>query len=125
MIPGPKSQKGRQCQNELLSCKNQCLVIRLPKEIDHCQAEQIRQECERSFMNFIIRDIIFDFSDTSFMDSSGIGLILGRVRQIHPINGKVYLFGGNEIVRKMLEMSGIQNVVTVLDTIEEVKEVYE
>ena len=62
--------------------KNQCLVIRLPKEIDHCQAEQIRQECERSFMNFIIRDIIFDFS-------------------------------------------GIQNVVTVLDTIEEVKEVYE
>ena len=72
--------------------KNQCLVIRLPKEIDHCQAEQIRQECERSFMNFIIRDIIFDFSDTSFMDSSGIGLILGRVRQIHPINGKVYLF---------------------------------
>ena len=50
--------------------KNQCLVIRLPKEIDHCQAEQIRQECERSFMNFIIRDIIFDFSDTSFMDSS-------------------------------------------------------
>ena len=43
--------------------KNQCLVIRLPKEIDHCQAEQIRQECERSFMNFIIRDIIFDFSD--------------------------------------------------------------
>ena len=72
-------------------------------------------------MNFIIRDIIFDFSDTSFMDSSGIGLILGRVRQIHPINGKVYLFGGNEIIRKMLEMS----VVTVLDTIEEVKEVYE
>ena len=105
--------------------KNQCLVIRLPKEIDHCQAEQIRQECERSFMNFIIRDIIFDFSDNSFMDSSGIGLILGRVRQIHPINGKVYLFGGNEIIRKMLEMSGIQNVVTVLDTIEEVKEVYE
>lgn len=41
--------------------KNQCLVIRLPKEIDHCQAEQIRQECERSFMNFIIRDIIFVF----------------------------------------------------------------
>ncbi len=91
--------------------KNQCLVIRLPKEIDHCQAEQIRQECERSFMNFIIRDIIFDFSDTSFMDSSGIGLILGRVRQIHPINGKVYLFGGNEIIRKMLEMSGIQQIL--------------
>lgn len=52
--------------------KNQCLVIRLPKEIDHYQAEKVRRECEQSFMKFIIRDIIFDFSDTSFMDSSGI-----------------------------------------------------
>ena len=50
--------------------KNQCLVIRLPKEIDHYQAEKVRRECEQSFMKFIIRDIIFDFSDTSFMDSS-------------------------------------------------------
>ena len=50
--------------------KNQCLVIRLPKEIDHYQAEKVRMECEQSFMKFIIRDIIFDFSDTSFMDSS-------------------------------------------------------
>lgn len=105
--------------------KNQCLVIRLPKEIDHYQAEKIRQECEKSFMKFLIRDIIFDFSDTSFMDSSGIGLILGRVRKIHPINGKVYLFGGNELIQKMWEMSGILNLVTVLNNIEEVKEVYE
>ena len=41
--------------------KNQCLVIRLPKEIDHYQAEKVRRECEQSFMKFIIRDIIFDF----------------------------------------------------------------
>ena len=72
--------------------KNQCLVIRLPKEI---------------------------------MDSSGIGLVLGRVRKIHPINGKVYLFGGNELIQKMWEMAGILNLVTVLDSIEKVKEVYE
>ena len=98
--------------------KNQCLVIRLPKEIDHYQAEKVRRECEQSFMKFIIRDIIFDFSDTSFMDSSGIGLVLGRVRKIHPINGKVYL-------QKMWEMAGILNLVTVLDSIEKVKEVYE
>ena len=89
------------------------------------QAEKVRRECEQSFMKFIIRDIIFDFSDTSFMDSSGIGLVLGRVRKIHPINGKVYLFGGNELIQKMWEMAGILNLVTVLDSIEKVKEVYE
>ena len=76
-------------------------------------------------MKFIIRDIIFDFSDTSFMDSSGIGLVLGRVRKIHTIDGEVYLFGGNELIQKMWEMAGILNLVTVLDSIEKVKEVYE
>lgn len=111
-----------------MSCchvKNQCLVIRLPKEIDHYQAEKIKEECEKNFMNFLVRDIIFDFSDTSFMDSSGIGLVLGRIRKVHPVKGKVYLFGGNEIIQRMWEMSGILNLVTVLNSIEEVKEVYE
>ena len=39
--------------------KNQCLVIRLPKEIDHYQAEKVRRECEQSFMKFIIRYILY------------------------------------------------------------------
>ena len=102
-----------------------CLTIYLPREVDHHNADEIRKEADAVISRNHIRYVIFDFDRTDFMDSSGIGLILGRVRQIHPINGKVYLFGGNEIIRKMLEMSGIQNVVTVLDTIEEVKEVYE
>ncbi|MCI6858851.1 MAG: STAS domain-containing protein [Eubacterium sp.] len=105
--------------------RNQCLIIRLPKEIDHRQAEKIRQECEASCMHFLIRDIIFDFSRTVFMDSSGIGLILGRVRKSSPVNGRVYLFGGNEIIKRMWEMSGVTGLVTVLDDIEELKEVYE
>ena len=87
--------------------------------------DQIYLLSGRTALEFIIRDIIFDFSDTSFMDSSGIGLVLGRVRKIHPINGKVYLFGGNELIQKMWEMAGILNLVTVLDSIEKVKEVYE
>ena len=105
--------------------KNQCLFIRLPKEIDHYQAEIVRRECEQSFIKFIIRDIIFDFSDTSFMDSSGIGLVLGRVRKIHPPPGPAPLSGGPALIQKMWEMAGILNLVTVLDSIEKVKEVYE
>lgn len=111
-----------------MSCchvRNHCLVIRLPREIDHYQAEQIRKECELEFLRSLIRDIIFDFSETTFMDSSGIGLILGRVQQMELIEGKVYLFGGNPLIRKMWEMSGILRHVTILDTVEEMKGVYE
>ena len=101
------------------------LVVTLVGELDHHSAEEVRVKIDDRIERDNIKKVIMDFKEVTFMDSSGIGLILGRVRQIHPINGKVYLFGGNEIIRKMLDMSGIQNVVTVLDTIEEVKEVYE
>jgi stage II sporulation protein AA (anti-sigma F factor antagonist) len=104
--------------------RNQCLVIRLPGEIDHFQAEEIRKECELEFFRSLIRDIIFDFSGTSFMDSSGIGLVLGRVQQIKPIQGRVFLFGGNEQIRRMWEMSGVLKYVTILESVEEMKEVY-
>ena len=95
--------------------KNQCLVIRLPKEIDHCQAEQIRQECERSFMNFIIRDIIFDFSDTSFMDSSGIGIIMGRYKTVSLIGGEVWAVHTNERIRKILIFSGAAKIMQIYE----------
>ena len=105
--------------------RKHCLVIRLPREIDHYQAEIIRKECEIMFLKSLIRDVIFDFSNTVFMDSSGIGLILGRVKQVHPLEGRVYLFGGIPSIEKMWEMSGILKLVTILNTVEEVKEVYE
>lgn len=105
--------------------KKNCLLIRLPGEIDHFQAEQVRKECEYACLRFLVRDIIFDFSATSFMDSSGIGLIMGRVQQMEPISGRVFLFGGNRLIRKMWEMAGIMNYVLILNTAEEMKEVYE
>ena len=105
--------------------RKHCLVIRLPREIDHYQAEIIRKECEMMFLKSLIRDVIFDFSNTVFMDSSGIGLILGRVQQVHPVEGRVYLFGGTPSMEKMWEMSGILKLVTILNTVEEVKEVYD
>ena len=101
------------------------LRVFMPRELDHHEAGKLRAQTDLLIENYQIRQLVFDFSQTEFMDSSGIGLILGRVRKIHPINGKVYLFGGNELIQKMWEMAGILNLVTVLDSIEKVKEVYE
>ncbi len=124
---GRKTENQRNRSERMKYChvKNQCLVIRLPGEIDHCQAEDIRQECEMMFLKACVRDVIFDFTGTNFMDSSGIGLILGRLRQVQPMEGRVFLFGGSPSMEKMWKMSGILGKVTVLNTIEEMKEVYE
>ena len=56
----------------------QTLVIHLPKELDHHNAEEIKREADRLLGTRNIRSIIFDFEKTSFMDSSGIGMIMGR-----------------------------------------------
>ena len=101
------------------------ILIELPEEVDDYRAAGLVEETEDAFSDSRVRYVVFDFKHTNMMDSSGIGLVLGRVRKVHPIKGKVYLFGGNELIQKMWKMSGVLNLVTVLNSIDEVKEVYE
>ena len=62
-----------------------------------------------------VRNLIFDFSDTEFMDSSGIGIILGRYKKITCFHGKVYAIHVNMQIRKILHMSGLQKIIEVLE----------
>ena len=57
-----------------------CLIIHLPKEVDHMVTDEIRRDSDEIIRKKYIRTITFDFSGTAFMDSSGIGLIMGRYR---------------------------------------------
>ena len=67
-----------------------CLTIFLPHELDHHNAEEIRRESDHLIIRNHIRYIIFDFAETDFMDSSGIGVIMGRYRMICLIGGEVW-----------------------------------
>ena len=62
-----------------------------------------------------VSHIVFDFSDTKFMDSSGIGVLAGRYRKISCFGGKVYVIHANRRIRKILEMSGIGDIVEMID----------
>ena len=92
--------------------RKRCLVIRLHREIDHYQAEEIRKECEIIFMKGCIRDVIFDFSGTTFMDSSGIGLVMGRYRLLHGMGGKILISGATGKVEKILRIGGIEKIAS-------------
>ena len=63
-----------------------CLTIFLPGELDHHNAEEIRKESDHLIEHNHIRYVIFDFADTKFCDSSGIGVIMGRYRKIYMEN---------------------------------------
>jgi len=57
-----------------------CLTIFLPKEVDHHQAEEIRKDADAMIERNHIKYVIFDFGETEFMDSSGIGAVMATAR---------------------------------------------
>ena len=60
-----------------------------------------------------VREVVFDFRKTVFMDSSGIGLVMGRFREMELIGGKVRAVHVGERMRRILVMSGVTRVIEV------------
>lgn len=61
------------------SKENKLLIIKLTEEIDQHTTDKIRRKMDNEIEKFIPRKVLFDFSNISFMDSSGIGLVLRKI----------------------------------------------
>lgn len=67
--------------------------------------------------------VVFDLSNVTFIDSSGIGLILGRYKQVNEYNGNLIICGVNNNIKKIIAVSGIANIIEVYEDIyENIKE---
>lgn len=102
-----------ECHYEI---KGFCLTIYVPTELDHHVAKTIQQDVDSMIDSYGIRTVIFDFENTEFMDSSGIGVILGRCRNVSFFGGKVkaaHLV--NDRVRKIFSMAGLYKLIEVED----------
>ena len=76
-------------------------------EIDHHSADRIRGDIDDELQLYDVKNLVFDFSDVTFMDSSGIGVVLGRYKKIRAMGGTVAIRGAGSLVRQILEMSGV------------------
>ncbi len=92
-----------------------CLTIFLPREVDHHNAEEIRRNADVIIDKNHIKYIIFDFLDTDFMDSSGIGIIMGRYKMIKLIGGEVWAVHTNNRMKKILRMSGVTKLIQIYE----------
>lgn len=90
------------------------LCIKMPTELDHHGAVGIRQTADELIMDDRVKNIVFDFEDTHFMDSSGIGLIIGRYRRISCFGGKVYGIHVNDRLKKLIKASGMTSIIQVI-----------
>ena len=93
-----------------------CLMIRLPEEVDHHRAGFICENADRLLCRDDVSNVVFDFENTRFMDSSGIGIIMGRHRKISCFGGHIYVIHADRHIRRILTISGLERIVEVLES---------
>ncbi|MDD2979013.1 MAG: anti-sigma factor antagonist [Hespellia sp.] len=91
------------------------LTVYLPKEVDHYNAEEMRKEADLLITHNHIRYLIFDFGETEFCDSSGIGVIMGRYRLLNLLGGEVWAVHVGARMRKILTLSGVLNIMKIYE----------
>ncbi|OOB79707.1 MAG: anti-anti-sigma factor [Epulopiscium sp. Nele67-Bin001] len=91
--------------------KNNVLCVTLDGEIDSYTASHIREEVDRLFQINRLTHIIFDFENVTFMDSSGIGLLMGRYRNVAIGGGQVVLIKVRPEIDKVMKLSGIYKLI--------------
>lgn len=96
--------------------KGYVLVIHLPKELDHHNCKNLKYETDLLLSENYISKIVFDFSATDFMDSSGIGVILNRYKQMEASGGRVAIYGAGAQILRVLGIGGISKLVPQYDT---------
>lgn len=89
------------------------LTVFIPKELDHHEAGKLRAEVDMLIDTYRARCLVFDFSNTEFMDSSGIGVVIGRCRNMNFSGGEVYAKNLNERVEKIFTVSGLKKIIKI------------
>lgn len=92
-----------------------CLMVRLPEEVDHHKATYISEKADWYIVKKNVSHVVFDFEDTRFMDSSGIGIIMGRYKKISCFGGKVFAIHPDRQIKRILSISGLNKIIEIMD----------
>ena len=82
-------------------------------ELDMAAAEQFRSELTQAMAAGGFRYLWLDMSDVTFIDSSGLGVILGRYRQLQPIGGSVIITRPSEQIYRLLTAAGLHHIMEI------------
>ena len=91
--------------------EDKLLIFRITDEIDDFSVQKIRRRADYDIERYMPRKVIFDFGNVSFMDSAGIGMLLGRYKVIRMLGGNLELTNVNKQIEKIFEISGILKII--------------
>lgn len=89
------------------------LVVEVIGELDHHTASTLKTEIEGELKKGVVRNIVLNLSGLNFMDSSGLGVLLGRYKELSKWQGKMLVYGLQPVVDKMFRLSGLNRLIPV------------
>lgn len=98
--------------------EKRALVVYLDGEIDQHTVKQIKTVIDTELQRTNAVNIIMDFRNISFMDSSGIGMLMGRYRIVQILGGAVILYGCNDLVCRLITMSGLGKLIKMTNSLD-------
>ena len=93
--------------------KDKLLILKITEEIDHHTTEKIRRKADYEIERYIPKKVILDFSNVSFMDSSGIGMVVGRFKLTSTLGGTLEMRNVNKSLEKIFKLSGISKIIPI------------
>jgi stage II sporulation protein AA (anti-sigma F factor antagonist) len=99
-----------------LEIKQDVLCIRLSGELDHHTADELREQAATVIERNDIRHIVLNLGQLSFMDSSGLGVILGRYKQIKQVHGEMVVCAISPAIQRLFDMSGLFKIIKMEPT---------
>ena len=96
------------------------LIIEVGSELDHHHADILYKNIENLEKNKRYKNLIFDFSNTEFMDSSGVGLIISRYKYLSMSGGNVIVVGLSDNLEKLFYVSGLHKIIRTYSKLEDV-----
>ena len=95
--------------------EDKLLILKLTEEIDECTVQKIRRKADYEIERYMPRKVIFDFNNVTFMDSAGIGLIIGRYRIANMLGGIIEIANVTDSIKKVLELSGLLKIIKITE----------
>ena len=99
--------------NVTIESSGSVVIAYLIGEIDHHTAGEVREKIDDTLMFVKPKTLILDFKNVSFMDSSGIGLVMGRYKAVKAFGGRVEVKNTSSQLKKVMKLAGLDRLASI------------
>lgn len=99
--------------NVQINVTDEQITVCLTGELDHHSAKQVREEIDRALESNRPNSLVLDFKNVGFMDSSGIGLVMGRYKLMQSFGGSVRVANTPGHIKKVMELAGLDKLAQI------------